>query len=207
MSKDNDDAFFSEEMKRLENEFYQGNPHVLFEAIKLFVLDQEPIPGWVSKELSKGLERYRDYQKDYQLHKENMERLENEFYQGNPYVLFEALRRCGVYQEPIPGWVTKELSEGLERYQDYQTHEFGEAFNIPRQRKIKSLRNKFKKDITGKSLLCRVYECAVKLSSEGVGTPELWAYVAEEVGLGKQGASTVRNYLNGLGFKTKKQKK
>lgn len=54
------------------------------------------------------------------------------YFQGNPYMLFEGIRRCAQYRVPMPDWIRQELEAGLRRYTRGEKREFGDAFGIVR---------------------------------------------------------------------------
>jgi len=106
--------------------------------------------------------------------KEDIDQCEIEYYSGNSFMLFEAIRRCAQYSMLLPDWARWELERGMRKYTDAEVGEFGEAFGIAKQTHLRAKRKKH-------LYAWKVYERCIQLNKKGIGLDiPLWEEVAKE---------------------------
>jgi len=110
--------------------------------------------------------------------KNDIEECEEEYYRGNPLMLFEAIRRCHQYNMLMPDWIRWELESGLRKFNDAEVDEFGKAFDISKKTNIKNARKKA-------LYSWKVYQRVMELNNYGKGDglaigPFMWKEVAKE---------------------------
>ena len=85
--------------------------------------------------------------------------LEDNYFRGDKWLLFEALRRCGQYGTPWPLWVRNAYEAALLEYQDGKARTLDEAFGIKREKgqRLHALAKRMQRDHTLISLQTRLY--------------------------------------------------
>lgn len=115
------------------------------------------------------------------------------FYQGEPLMLFEAIRQCGQYQVPLPVWALDELEKALYRYDSGEAKVLSAAFGVSRDgAKLTALQHKHERDGLGIELLSRVCFAVDRESARGAPVDAaLFERVGSEFSMS---ASTVKKW-------------